>query len=274
MDPWKIAEDDTDGERRTPREQGDSHMVLIALPHEDFDPTEVAVPWNVLRKAGREVKFATPAGKRGKADHRVLTGRGFGPLRSFFMAEHLNAGIYGELETDDGFKNPIRYAEIDAASFEGLLLPGGHAPGMKEYLESEVLQRVAGHFFEKGKPVGAICHGVIVLARSRSSATGRSVLFGRRTTALPRFMEAPAYWSTRLWLGDYFRTYRETVQDIVTRELEKKEDFVVGPRSLRRDSEDRPDRGFSVVDGKYISARWPGDAHRFATGFLDLLGSR
>lgn len=247
-------------------------MILIAIPHEDFDPTEVAVPWKLLTKAGHEVRFATPSGRKGKTDPRVLTGKGFGPLRPFFSAEADNARIYRELEGDRHFSSPVSYPEIDEALFQGLILPGGHAPGMKEYLESEVLQNVVSSFFEKDKPVGAICHGVVVPARSRSKATGRSVLFGRKTTALPKFMELSAYWSTCLWLGGYFKTYPDTVQELVTRELEKKEDFIVGPRSLRRDSEDRADKGFAVTHGRYISARWPGDAYRFALGFLEIVG--
>lgn len=119
--------------------------------------------------------------------------------------------------------------------------------------------------------MGAICHGVIVLARARMLQSTRSPLFGRATTALPAFMELSAYWSTRLWLHDYFRTYPETVQQIVSRELRDNRDFMVGPRSLRRDSLEATNRGFTVIDGNYISARWPGDAYRFAHGFLGIL---
>ena len=61
---------------------------------------------------------------------------------------------------------------------------------------------------------------------------------------------------------------------MVTRELEKRDDFIAGPISLGRDSADRPDKGFAVVDGNYISARWPGDAYRFAMGFLEMAGRR
>ncbi len=245
-------------------------MILIALPHEEFDPTEAAVPWKVLTKAGLEVRFATPEGKQGKADPRVLTGKGFGLWRPFLMAGRNGIDLYREMEEDDHFKNPIPYREIEKQPIQGLILPGGHAPGMKEYLESDVLQGVVAGLFEDNKPVGAICHGVIVAARSKLKATGRSVLFGRKTTALPKFMELPAWMITRAWLGGYFKTYPETVQEIVTQALENKEDFIVGPRTLRRDSEARTDRGFAVIDANYVSARWPGDAYRFATEFLEV----
>lgn len=248
-------------------------MILIAIPHDDFDPTETAVPWKVLTQAGQQVKFATPSGRKGEADERVVTGRGFGPLRTFFAAPKHSVELYRELSEHESFQTPISYDAISEEEFDGLLLPGGHAPGMKEYLEAEALQQCAAAFFAKNKPIGAICHGVVILARARLPEGKRSPLFGRKTTALPAFMELSAFWSTRLWLKDYFRTYPETVQKIVSRELKDKHDFSTGPLSLRRDSEHVPEKGFAVVDGNYISARWPGDAYSFAYGFLRILES-
>lgn len=246
-------------------------MILIAIPHADFDPTETAIPWKVLTEAGHTIRFATPSGQIGEADQRVLTGRGFGPFSTFFAARSDGIETYEKLLRSEPFRRPLPYDDLDEDEFDGLLLPGGHAPGMREYLESEVLQQLASSFFTNNKPVGAICHGVIVLARCRLPGNDRSPLFGRRTTALPAFMEQSAYWSTRLWLGDYFKTYEMTVQQIVCHELEHDSDFHKGPLSLRRDSADAPQKGFAVIDGNYISARWPGDAYRFSRGFLSIL---
>jgi putative intracellular protease/amidase len=36
--------------------------VLIATAREDFDPSEVAIPWKVLSALGHAVTFATPDG--------------------------------------------------------------------------------------------------------------------------------------------------------------------------------------------------------------------
>src|SRR4029077_8404483 len=42
---------------------------------------------------------------------------------------------YLEMEQSDaGFRRPISYGEIRAADFDGLILTGGHAPGMRVYL--------------------------------------------------------------------------------------------------------------------------------------------
>jgi protease I len=100
--------------------------------------------------------------------------------------------------------------------------------------------------------------------------SGKSVLYGRKTTALLRSQELLAWNLTRLYLGDYYRTYKVTVEDEVTAALVRPEDFVRGPMSLRRDTPERPD-GFAVIDGNYVSARWPGDAHRFSRAIADLL---
>jgi hypothetical protein len=50
--------------------------VVIPIPSKDFDPTEVAVSWKVLKRLGHSVVFATPAGREGSADDIMLTGEG------------------------------------------------------------------------------------------------------------------------------------------------------------------------------------------------------
>ena len=75
-------------------------------------------------------------------------------------------------------------------------------------------------FWALGRPVGAICHGVLVLARTRDPATGRSVLADRRTTCLPKYMERMAYLATAWRLGRYYRTYPAYVEDEVKAALD------------------------------------------------------
>jgi putative intracellular protease/amidase len=184
---------------------------------------------------------------------------------------------------------------VVAADFDGLVLPGGHrARGMREYLESDVLQRVVTAFFTAGKPVGAICHGVVLAARSIDPRTGKSVLYGRKTTALTWALEK-AGWTFgrigRFWEPNYYRTYMEgdgdaagsrSVEAEVTGVLASPADFFdVAPddperrRKTSGTSRDRFDDArpaFVVRDGNYVSARWPGDAHTFAKAFAELLG--
>ena len=50
--------------------------VLIPIPDMDFDPTEVAVSWQVLTGHGHDVVFATESGRPGAADDIMVSGRG------------------------------------------------------------------------------------------------------------------------------------------------------------------------------------------------------
>jgi len=241
--------------------------VLVPLPRIDFDPTEAGVPWRVLSEAGHEVVFATPDALPAQADPRMLHGTGLGLLGPMLRAHGNAVADHDRMARSAAYRAPIAWADIARGladdRFDALLLPGGHAPGMREYLESPLLQSAVAAFFERDRPVAAICHGTVLAARSRA-ATGRSVLHGRRTTGLTRQLELLAWRLTRHRLGDYYRTYAQTVQDEVTAALRAPSDFLIGPPALLRDSDRMQRLGFTVRDGNYLSARWPGDAHRFA----------
>lgn len=249
----------------------------MPLADEGFDPTEVAVPWKTLTSAGFAVTFATPSGRRGMADGIMLSGEGIGPLGGMLRANGEARAAHDALRDDVAFCAPRALetlADGSIGEFAGLLLPGGHAKGMRPYLESQTLQRAVVQFFAANKPVAAICHGVIVCARARHE--GRSVLYGKKTTSLTKAMERLAFRLSKPWAGDYYLTYSETVEDEVTRALAAASDYVRGPsplspRSMLRDTAACPD-GFTVRDGQYLSARWPGDAHAFANAFVDMLG--
>ena len=281
-------------------------LVLLPLPALDFDPTEVAISWQVLCRLGHQVVFATPEGQPGQADDLMVSGRGLDPWGGVPLLRHLalvglalraNADgrrAYAALARHPSFLAPLRWPDLGAGAFDGILLPGGHrARGMRQYLESAVLGELVADFFTAGKPVGAICHGVLLAARSRDPVSGRSVLYGRRTTALTWQLERTA-WEigrrTRFWDPTYYRTYMEepgqpagfmSVQQEVTRALARPEDFLdvpPGPDHRRqtsgraRDSDGDSRPAWVVRDGNYVSARWPGDAHTFAATFAAVLG--
>jgi putative intracellular protease/amidase len=238
--------------------------VLIPLPDTDFDTTEVAVPWRLLTEAGHEVVFATEHGGSAPAcDPRLLDGVLFGKLG----ADPEPIEFYNEMIQAPGFSAPLSWRDLDASAYDGLLLPGGHAPGMRQYLGSAELQSFIATFWATGKPVGAICHGVLVLARS-TDADGVSVLADRRTTCLPKFMERGGYFLTAWKLGRYYRTYPAYVEDEVVANLTSAEQFQRGPSGTKRGTRTDHTHAFVVEDGNYVSARWPGDAYLFAERFL------
>jgi putative intracellular protease/amidase len=247
--------------------------VLLPLPDRDFDVTEVAVPWALLREAGHDVVFATEQpGTVPAADPRLLTGVLFGQLGAAPEARKR----YYELVAAPEFRATLAWDALDPAAFDGLILPGGHAQGMRQYLGSPVLREQVARFWSLDRPVGAICHGVLVLARTLDPATGRSVLADRLTTCLPKYMERSAYLSTAWRLGRYYRTYPQYVEDEVRAALaHPDEQFERGPRTMTARgtaTDDTP--AFAVQDRNYVSARWPGDAYLFGRRFCALLDPR
>lgn len=243
-------------------------QVLVPLPDHDFDVTEVAVPWRLLTDAGHRVTFATEHGTAAAADPKLLSGVLFGQLG----ADPEPKRFYAELLADPSFTAPERWVDLDVAGYDGLILPGGHAPGMRQYLGSDVLQAKVAAFWALDRPVGAICHGVLVLARATDPATGRSVLDGRRTTCLTTWQERLAYYLTAWRLGRYYRTYPAYVEDEVRAALGPNGTFERGPIGFRRGTATDHAPAFAVVDGRYVSARWPGDAYLFTRRFLEVAG--
>jgi putative intracellular protease/amidase len=234
---------------------------LIPLPSRDFDPTEVSVPWRALTDAGHEVVFATPDAKPGACDPWMLSGVPLGILGKHLGALPENVALYRTLERAPAFQAPIAYDAIAPSDYALLVLPGGHAKGMRPYLEDETLRARIRGFFDANKLVGAICHGGVALARS-GKADGRTI------TALPKWMERAATLLTSWKVGDYYRTYPEYVEDECRRAVGTAGTFERGPLSNDYRAP------FVVEDGDLVTARWPGDAAELARRLIAKLATR
>jgi len=71
----------------------------------------------------------------------------------------------------------VAFRDVDPAEYVGLFLSGGRAP---EYLRYDAdLLRITRHFFDAGKPVAVVCHGIEI-----ASAAG--VLRGRTCTTVAK----------------------------------------------------------------------------------------
>ncbi|GGH74026.1 DJ-1/PfpI family protein [Pullulanibacillus pueri] len=56
----------------------------------------------------------------------------------------------------------VAFKDVDPTEYDGLMIPGGRAP---EYIRlDECVQDIVQHFLDNDKPVGAICHAVLILA--------------------------------------------------------------------------------------------------------------
>lgn len=71
----------------------------------------------------------------------------------------------------------VAFCQVRPEQYVGLFLTGGRAP---EYLRyDEHLLAITRHFFQTGKPVASVCHGIEIL-------TAAGCIRGRRVTTVPK----------------------------------------------------------------------------------------
>lgn len=132
-------------------------LLLVGDYVEDY---EAMVPFQAMGAVGLEVHAVAPDRKKGDvvptAVHDFTGDQTYKELRGHNFAINKD------------------FATIDPSEYDGLYIAGGRSA---EYirLNSKVLS-ITKHFFEKNKPVAAICHGIQVL-------TAAKVLQGRTLTA-------------------------------------------------------------------------------------------
>ncbi|OAA71667.1 ThiJ/PfpI family protein [Akanthomyces lecanii RCEF 1005] len=227
------------------------------------DVTETAVPFTAFKEAGFQITFATENGKVPQCDVRMLEGI----TQMILGAKKAVVAQYKNMAESTEWNSPVSWStpSFSVDEYDLVFLPGGHEKGVRQVIDSPIVHSLLASYFPQTKKpskkaVGAVCHGVMVLSETKLP-DGKSVLHGVKTTALPTRFEQLAFWGTRLFLGDYYKTYgacSENVEESVTRVLEKPEDF-------RNSLAPAP---FVVEDDgyNYISARFPGD--------VDLLGEK
>ena len=123
---------------------------------------EVMVPFQALLAVGHEV-------------HAVCPSKNAGEQIATAVHDFEGQQTYSE-KRGHNFTLNATFAEIRPQSYDALVIPGGRAP---EYLrlDPKVIEAVQ-HFFQEGKPVGALCHGAQLLAAA-------GVLEGRTCSAYP-----------------------------------------------------------------------------------------
>lgn len=134
-------------------------LMLCGDYAEDY---ETMVPFQALQAVGHEVIAVCPDRKAGE---QIKTA----------IHDFEGAQTYSE-KPGHNFTLNGSFAEIDAADFDALLIPGGRAP---EYLRlNPAVLAMVRHFFDTSKPVAAVCHGAQLLAAA-------GVLKGRSCSAYP-----------------------------------------------------------------------------------------
>lgn len=191
----------------------------------------MAIPWKHFDDAKFDISFATENGKQAVCDEKMLSGMTGALLGANKAAKDAYKSL---VESSSAFQMPLAWTAegFTLDQFDLVFLPGGHEKGVRQIIGSSVVHKLLVSYFPNTKKpshkvLAAICHGVQVLAEA-SFEDGKSVIQDARTTALPAAFEQGIYQATRLFLGDYYKTYGHgspSVQDIVTKKLDSSSQF-------------------------------------------------
>ncbi|KAH6900623.1 class I glutamine amidotransferase-like protein [Thelonectria olida] len=243
--------------------------VLIMMADYGHDPTETTVPYVAFRDAGFVVEFATENGKGPECDRVLLQGLG----QKLLGAKKSVVRDYTTMVASEPCQRPHAWSTpgFSLDEFALVFLPGGHDKGVKQILDSATVHSLLAAYFPQtrrpgSKGIGAICHGVLVLAKTKH-VDGKSVLSACSTTTLPARFEQVAFWGTRLFMGDYYKTYgagsenvEQSIKDCLN-EPDKQYKCSIGLSPFVVEDEEH----------NYISARFPGDAELMARKLVDLV---
>lgn len=135
---------------------------LLILAGDYVEDYELMVPFQALQMVGYTVHVVCPE-KRG------------GDVIRTAIHDFEGDQTYTE-KRGHNFALNLSFADVVPTHYDGLVIAGGRAP---EYirLNPKVLE-ITRHFFERDKPVAAVCHGIQVL-------TAAGVVKGRKLTAYP-----------------------------------------------------------------------------------------
>ncbi|TVU67832.1 MULTISPECIES: DJ-1/PfpI family protein [Cobetia] len=138
-------------------------MASIVIIAGDFvEDYELMVPFQALQAMGHRVDVVCP-------DKRE------GDIVKTAIHDFEGDQTYTE-KPGHNFALNASFVDIDAASYDALLIPGGRAP---EYLRlDERVLTLVRHFVDADKPIAAVCHGPQLLAAAMSLA-------GHRVSAYP-----------------------------------------------------------------------------------------
>lgn len=135
---------------------------ILFLTGDYAEDYETMVPFQMLEMVGYTVHAVCPDKKKGETVKTAIH-------------DFLGDQTYSEKPGHE-FQLNYSFDDVNLTDYDGIVIAGGRAP---EYLRlnEDVLDMVR-HFFEKDKPVAAICHGIQIL-------TAAGVVKDRTLTAYP-----------------------------------------------------------------------------------------
>ncbi|MEN2281063.1 DJ-1/PfpI family protein [Algoriphagus sp. SE2] len=135
---------------------------ILFLTGDFAEDYETMVPFQMLEMVGFEVHAVCPGKKKGETIKTAIHD---------FEGDQ----TYTE-KPGHNFTLNYSFEDVKPEDYVGIAIAGGRAP---EYLRlNEKVLEIVRHFFDKNKPVAAVCHGIQIL-------TAAGVVKGRKLTAYP-----------------------------------------------------------------------------------------
>lgn len=137
---------------------------------------ELAHPFWAFQQRGYQITLASPHGGRVVPDAMSdPEGGRFGP-----PADFLSIGFKRSTRVQSLLENTKRLSEIREAEFDAIFVVGGLGP-MLTFADNTELHKLFAAFYEAGKVSATICHGSVILLKTRLS-NGKLLAEGKQWT--------------------------------------------------------------------------------------------
>jgi putative intracellular protease/amidase len=159
--------------------------VLILATNYGSWGEELQAPWDIIKKAGHDVKLATPLGKKPLPLAVSVDPDFVDPIINFNVNPPEVCARIKELVDSDEWANPIKFSEAKMEDYDAVVLTGGLG-AMIDMCNNWHVHRLIREAYVSNKLVGALCYAVSALVFCQAPENGhKSIIYGKRITAHP-----------------------------------------------------------------------------------------
>ncbi|MCU0383404.1 MAG: alpha/beta fold hydrolase [Cyclobacteriaceae bacterium] len=137
---------------------------------------EVAHPYWEFTEAGFAVDIASPEGGEIKFDSFSDPE----DASQYAAFDYLSLGFKKDPAKQALVKNTLKLSQVDAKQYKAIFVCGGQGP-MYTFVDNAELHNFFVNFYLTGKPTAAICHGTVILLKTKLP-NGKFLVEGKRWT--------------------------------------------------------------------------------------------
>jgi len=142
---------------------------------------ELAAPYYVFKEVGADITVASPKGGQVPVDPKSM---------AIVIATRNTKRFLKDGEAMNILAHSTVLSAIKATDYDVIFLTGGHGP-LWDLADNNILKQLLESFDSRGKPIGAVCHGVVGLV-SLQNDTGTFLVKGKRLTGFSNSEEESA----------------------------------------------------------------------------------